>query len=278
MTAIRATGAATKRAKTPAEEDWRIKREALKKNQVRSITPKDAKRLQDEQGYVLLDVRPQNEFQKMHPIGAVNVEIYRLIKEWTAWDIARRLGFAFFGIFDDVRAKVESKSKVIVACASGGTMKPTPTLADGQQSRSLIAAYVLLMDGYTNVLHLEGKVVDFFNRNIKVVLPDTQVRKKKVLQDLPLQETKRGDVWGQHGVLVPETFCTAQRAIDNVEFLGKNISRNFLSKTSSLCLTSIRNGPLDGHAHGPVFVWVITHTKLKILQTGQATQPLCALV
>ncbi|EFJ23821.1 hypothetical protein SELMODRAFT_174737 [Selaginella moellendorffii] len=165
-TAIRATGAATKRAKTPAEEDWRIKREALKKNQVRSITAKDAKRLQDEQGYVLLDVRPQNEFQKMHPIGAVNVEIYRLIKEWTAWDIARRLGFAFFGIFDgteenpnflaDVRAKVESKSKVIVACASGGTMKPTPTLADGQQSRSLIAAYVLLMDSYTNVLHLEG--------------------------------------------------------------------------------------------------------------------------
>lgn len=36
---------------------------------------------------------------KGHPPGAINVEMYRLIREWTAWDIARRLGFAFFGIF-----------------------------------------------------------------------------------------------------------------------------------------------------------------------------------
>lgn len=34
-----------------------------------------------------------------HPPGSINVQIYRLIKEWTAWDIARRAGFAFFGIF-----------------------------------------------------------------------------------------------------------------------------------------------------------------------------------
>ena len=34
-----------------------------------------------------------------HPPGAVNVQIYRLIKEWTAWDITRRAAFAFFGIF-----------------------------------------------------------------------------------------------------------------------------------------------------------------------------------
>lgn len=36
--------------------------------------------------------------QAHHP-GAINVQIYRLIKEWTAWDIARRAAFAFFGIF-----------------------------------------------------------------------------------------------------------------------------------------------------------------------------------
>lgn len=34
-----------------------------------------------------------------HPPGAINVQVYRLIKEWTAWDIARRAAFAFFGIF-----------------------------------------------------------------------------------------------------------------------------------------------------------------------------------
>lgn len=37
--------------------------------------------------------------EQAHPPGAINVQIYRLIKEWTAWDIARRAAFAFFGIF-----------------------------------------------------------------------------------------------------------------------------------------------------------------------------------
>lgn len=27
------------------------------------------------------------------------MQIYRLIKEWTPWDITRRVAFAFFGIF-----------------------------------------------------------------------------------------------------------------------------------------------------------------------------------
>jgi hypothetical protein len=101
------------------------------------------------------------------------VQVYRLIKEWTAWDIARRAAFAFFGIFSGteenpefikckmdlphhtfleflhfsflklnilfmlaaVGEKLNKDAKIIVACSAGGTMKPTQNLPQGQQSR-----------------------------------------------------------------------------------------------------------------------------------------------
>jgi hypothetical protein len=117
-----------------------------------------------------------------HPPGAVNVQIYRLIKEWTAWDIARRAAFAFFGIFAGteenpefiksrvasyalllmlphhlyviaitcrghlcvgVEEKLGKDAKIIVACSAGGTMKPTLNLPDGKQSR-----YIMLPKHY----------------------------------------------------------------------------------------------------------------------------------
>jgi hypothetical protein len=34
-----------------------------------------------------------------HPKDASNVQIYRLIQDWTPYKIVRRAGFAFFGIF-----------------------------------------------------------------------------------------------------------------------------------------------------------------------------------
>ncbi|KAK4384816.1 Rhodanese-like domain-containing protein 14, chloroplastic [Sesamum angolense] len=134
--------------------------------QVRSVDVKEALRLQTENKFFILDVRPEAEFKEAHPAGAINVQIYRLIKEWTAWDIARRAAFAFFGIFSgteenpeflqSVESKLPKDAKIIVACSAGGTTKPTQNLPEGQQSRSFIAAYLLVLNGYTNVYHLEG--------------------------------------------------------------------------------------------------------------------------
>ena len=47
------------------------------------------------------------DLMQAYPAGAVNVQVYRLIKEWTAWDIARRAAFAFFGIFSGTEANPE---------------------------------------------------------------------------------------------------------------------------------------------------------------------------
>ncbi|KAG5533887.1 hypothetical protein RHGRI_027924 [Rhododendron griersonianum] len=173
---LRIRAAATKPAKSPAEEEWKIKREVLLQKKVRSVDVKEALRLQKENNFVILDVRPEAEFKEGHPPGAINVQIYRLIKEWTAWDIARRAAFAFFGIFSGteenpefiqfVESKLDKSSKIIVACSSGGTMRPSQSLPEGQQSRSLIAAYLLVLNGYTNVFHLEGGLYTWFKEGL----------------------------------------------------------------------------------------------------------------
>ncbi|GAY67843.1 hypothetical protein CUMW_259670 [Citrus unshiu] len=171
--------AATKPAKSPAEEDWKTKRELLLQKRVRSVEVKEALRLQKENNFVILDVRPEAEFKEAHPPGAINVQIYRLIKEWTAWDIARRAAFAFFGIFSgteenpeflqSVESQLDKDAKIIVACATGGTMKPSQNLPEGQQSRSLIAAYLLVLNGYKNVYHLEGGLYKWFKEELPEV-------------------------------------------------------------------------------------------------------------
>ncbi|XVF51054.1 hypothetical protein PTKIN_Ptkin04bG0153400 [Pterospermum kingtungense] len=171
---IRST--ATKPAKSPAEEDWKIKRELLLEKKVKSVDAKEAYRLQKENNFVILDVRPEAEFKEAHPVGAINIQIYRLIKEWTAWDIARRAAFAFFGIFSgteenpefmqSVESKFDKDAKIIVACTSGGTMKPSQNLPEGQQSRSLIAAYLLVLNGYKNIYHLEGGLYTWFKEEL----------------------------------------------------------------------------------------------------------------
>ncbi|KAH9724300.1 Rhodanese domain-containing protein [Citrus sinensis] len=162
-----------------AEEDWKTKRELLLQKRVRSVEAKEALRLQKENNFVILDVRPEAEFKEAHPPGAINVQIYRLIKEWTAWDIARRAAFAFFGIFSgteenpeflqSVESQLDKDAKIIVACATGGTMKPSQNLPEGQQSRSLIAAYLLVLNGYKNVYHLEGGLYKWFKEELPEV-------------------------------------------------------------------------------------------------------------
>ncbi|XP_074291755.1 rhodanese-like domain-containing protein 14, chloroplastic isoform X2 [Silene latifolia] len=171
--------AATKPAKSPAEEEWKVKREVLLKKKVKTVDVKEALRLQNENNFVILDVRPEAEFKEGHPPGAINVQIYRLIKEWTAWDIARRAAFAFFGIFSgteenpnfiqEVESKLDKNAKIIVACSAGGTMRPSMNLPEGQQSRSLIAAYLLVLNGYDNVFHLEGGLYNWFKEDLPVV-------------------------------------------------------------------------------------------------------------
>jgi rhodanese-related sulfurtransferase len=72
-------------------------------------------------------------------------------------------------IFTEVNSKLDKSTKTIVACQSGGTVKPTANLSEGQQSRSLIAAYLLSLDGYKTIVHIDGGLRNWFKDGLPVV-------------------------------------------------------------------------------------------------------------
>lgn len=115
-----------------------------------------------------------------------------------------------------MKSKLDKNAKIIVACSAGGTMKPTQNLPEGQQSRwsnlyspflcqkkktkektvlyihasfrilmilyiyrSLIAAYLLVLNGYSNVFHLEGGLYNWFKEDLPAVAEDWSVGLKR---------------------------------------------------------------------------------------------------
>ncbi|KAF5731300.1 hypothetical protein HS088_TW19G00907 [Tripterygium wilfordii] len=68
-----------------------------------------------------------------------------------------------------VESTLNKDAKIIVACSAGGTMKPSQNLPEGQQSRSLIAAYLLVLNGYKNVFHLEGGLYTWFKEELPTI-------------------------------------------------------------------------------------------------------------
>ncbi|CAI5467523.1 unnamed protein product [Closterium sp. Yama58-4] len=153
--------------KTSGKLEWINKRSFLVKNKVVGVSPAEAVRLAKEEGHVIIDVRTVAEYNEVHPEGAVGVEFYRLIKEWTPYHVLRRAAFAFFGVLNgteenpdflaQVQAAVPDKeTPIILACMPGGTLKPTQNFPYGKESRSLNAANVLVKNGYKNVRHIEG--------------------------------------------------------------------------------------------------------------------------
>eukprot|EP00884_Botryococcus_braunii_P018274 jgi/Botrbrau1/512/Bobra.110_2s0141.1 len=98
--------------------------------------------------------------------GAINIPLYRPIEGFSARAIARRAGFAFFGVFNGTEANPDFAEMIldatqagkgaIVYCNLGGTLDPTSTNERGMQSRSLTAAYEMTLLGIPNISVLKG--------------------------------------------------------------------------------------------------------------------------
>ncbi|MDH5673034.1 MAG: rhodanese-like domain-containing protein [Myxococcales bacterium] len=93
------------------------------------VSPEQAHRLIEEQGYLHLDVRTVQEFEAGHPEGAYNVPI----KVTTEHGMADNSEF-----LSVVRACFESDAGIVVDCRSG--------------NRSLAAARVLIEAGFSRVV------------------------------------------------------------------------------------------------------------------------------
>lgn len=138
---------------------------------------------------LVLDVRPEEDYDAYHIVGAVNVPLYSYISSakgpGSAMRVIRELAFAAQGVkgveknesfVEDARVAIDAKQRegdkgreivVVVCCASGGTMRGTQNFPSGQASRSLIAAYEILFDGSPlpsniTIVHLSGGLNNWF--------------------------------------------------------------------------------------------------------------------
>ena len=96
---------------------------------VTRVSPEDAQRLMDKEGYVYVDVRSVPEFEAGHPKGAYNVPLKHL--EATGYSDNPD----FFAVMEAAFGK---NAKVVVGCKTGG--------------RSLAAAEALLEEGFPHVI------------------------------------------------------------------------------------------------------------------------------
>ncbi|AUX39315.1 rhodanese-like domain-containing protein [Sorangium cellulosum] len=96
---------------------------------IQRISPEQAKKLMDEEGYVYLDVRSEPEYAAGHPSGAHNVPLLHA----AAGGMKQNPDF-----LDVVRALYPTDAKIIVGCRSG--------------QRSMRAAEAMVSAGYTGVV------------------------------------------------------------------------------------------------------------------------------
>lgn len=131
-------------------------------------------------GATLLDVRLAEDYEVEHAEGAINVPLYRRTAGNETWDVMKKLFLGFLAMKAtesnpdfisqvDKALRGKKRQKVIVMCAVGGTLdtitRNTVTgktcatdkeRAFGRETRSLKACYQLMVNGYGDVVHLDG--------------------------------------------------------------------------------------------------------------------------
>lgn len=95
------------------------------------VTPAEARRLVDEEGYRLLDVRSVPEFQDGHPAGSFNIPLMHL--DPATGGMRPNTSFV-----EDVKACFQPGDKIVLSCKSGG--------------RSARAAGLLLESGFQDIV------------------------------------------------------------------------------------------------------------------------------
>eukprot|EP00879_Flechtneria_rotunda_P013416 GHRR01014006.1.p1 GENE.GHRR01014006.1~~GHRR01014006.1.p1 ORF type:complete len:210 (+),score=37.42 GHRR01014006.1:237-866(+) len=126
---------------------WEMMRQALQAANVKVISPQEVKFAID-RGAVIVDVRPEGDFDAGHIPGALNVPFYQPITGWSPFKVARRVGYALFGVLNgtevnpnfvsDVKQLLGSPTDkpLIVYCRQGGVLEPTEDYKKGRQTRS----------------------------------------------------------------------------------------------------------------------------------------------
>lgn len=157
---------------------WAAAREVLVGAKLKSVTPEQAEELMS-QGWVLCDVSPAEDFADAHAQSSVSTPSVRYTSgsSGSLRDTLRAAAFSSLAVRplaevsdDEFLASVQSAAGgtaagVILACASGGSLRPTANFPAGQASRSLTACRTLLQSRALpaeRVVHLRGGLAAWF--------------------------------------------------------------------------------------------------------------------
>eukprot|EP00197_Chlamydomonas_leiostraca_P009640 CAMPEP_0202865800 /NCGR_PEP_ID=MMETSP1391-20130828/6358_1 /ASSEMBLY_ACC=CAM_ASM_000867 /TAXON_ID=1034604 /ORGANISM="Chlamydomonas leiostraca, Strain SAG 11-49" /LENGTH=262 /DNA_ID=CAMNT_0049545677 /DNA_START=1 /DNA_END=789 /DNA_ORIENTATION=- len=159
---------------------WPVVHTLLTEKGLRSVKPAEALKMQ-KQGWTIVDVRIEGDFEGQHCEGAVNVPLYRFVQGTALWDNIKKIAMAGFAMKATERdpdyvatilSRLKKNQKVILCCAIGGTLdtkvrtRPDkykegindPDRSFGRESRSLKAAYEFFQAGWSssNLVFIEG--------------------------------------------------------------------------------------------------------------------------
>lgn len=162
---------------------WAYVHRELTNRKLPSVEPKEALRRATARfrPAVILDVREEQDYAKVHAANASSAPLFRLIQGSDLKANLRRLGYAlitdFAGTernpdFLPLAEKVvggDRNKTVLVICGRGGTLETTiertgpkaksfkdPERVNGIASRSLKACFELQQAGFKNVVHVKG--------------------------------------------------------------------------------------------------------------------------
>ncbi|MEP7124984.1 MAG: rhodanese-like domain-containing protein [Byssovorax sp.] len=96
---------------------------------IQRVSPADAKKLVDDEGYMYLDVRSEHEYEAGHPVGAQNVPLMH------AGPGGMTPNADFLAV---VQAVYPKETRLVVGCKAGG--------------RSIKAAEMMTGAGYTHII------------------------------------------------------------------------------------------------------------------------------
>lgn len=159
---------------------WPVVHTTLTMKGLKSVSPKEALKMQS-QGWTIVDVRIEGDFDKSHAQGAVNVPFFRFVQGNEFWDNVKKFAMASFAMKATERdpdysgtilSQFKKGQKIILMCAIGGTLvtgvklRPDkypngiedPDRSFGRESRSLKAAYELMQAGWgsNNLVFVDG--------------------------------------------------------------------------------------------------------------------------
>jgi len=159
---------------------WPAVHSELKSRGLKGVSPTEAFKMQ-QQGWTIVDVRIDGDYEKLHCEGSVNLPLFRFVQGRELWDNIKRIAMMGFAMKaterdPDYRQKLltslKKNQKVILVCAIGGTLDTKLRLrpdkykdgindqdrAFGRESRALKACYEFYQAGWSgsNVVYMTG--------------------------------------------------------------------------------------------------------------------------